>query len=406
MKFQAGIVNPSSMVVNIDNKVYQVAVDHPNWDRLKDAYKAGDADAFLRDFDVKEAVKQYVEDGEVKDSKVTIEGDQVLYNGNPVHNSVTNAIQRMISEGFDIKPMVKFLENMMQCPSYNSIKEMWRFIEVTGLTITEDGCFLAYKAVRSDYTDKHTGRIDNKPGANPPRLERNQVDDNCNNACSHGYHVGALAYAGPDGWFHSPGDHIVICKVNPMDVVSVPYDCSSQKLRCCYYEPVGEFEGELKSAVYSGEVGDRYTSKNQSQRGFKSECVDAYGLLEDSFYIGTYRKADGTASTRYFLVTEVYYNNRGYTVMLVEPEEYSGQYRTFHMDSLSQVMTWDGETDPALLNDPYYEPDEDYYEPDEDNEFCDYCGESMDYCDGYECREEDEDDEDDDIVGLAPRSYW
>jgi hypothetical protein len=41
----------------------------------------------------------------------------------------------------------------------------------------------------------------------------------------------------------------MICKVDPADVVSVPLDESHQKVRCCKYEVVGEYDGDLLPAV-------------------------------------------------------------------------------------------------------------------------------------------------------------
>lgn len=403
MSFTGAIFTTNSLIVNIGNRVYNAQSDHPNFGRLKAAFKAGDSQAFIDAFDVKTAVEKYVEGDEVKETGVTVVGDQVLYNGEPVHNSVVDAIQRMLQEGFEIKPMVKFLENMMECPSYNSVKEMWKFIEAMGLAITEDGCFLAYKTVNSDYTDKYTGTIDNRPGQKPKRMKRSEVDDNANNHCSSGYHVGALGYAGPGGWYNRRGDKVLVCKVNPADVVSVPNDHSCQKLRCCYYEPVGEFQGELQGVVYSGKAGGDYSTQAPPVKGFESEVVlDPYNLLEDNYYIANYTKEDGTTARRFFLVESVHHNTDAYVVMLVEPEECFGEYRTFKMRGLGEVCTWDGETDPAILDNPW-----DFYDPyDEDEvELCDYCGDPIDECDGY-CDEPDEDEDDYNYNGNVGPSYW
>jgi len=210
------------------------------------------------------------------------------------------------------------------------------------------------------------------------RMNRSEVDDNANNRCSHGYHVGALGYAGPGGWYNSRGDRVLICKVNPADVVSVPNDHSFQKLRCCYYEPVGEFQDRLQDVVYSGEVGGDYSSSNIGKK-FESECVyDAHSLLEDNYYIGLYTKRNGITTRRFFLVEEVNYTHDTYTVCLVEPEDNAGDFRTFSADSLNEVSTWDGETDPNELVDPWVASED---------EECEYCGEYE--CDGY-CDEDDE----------------
>jgi hypothetical protein len=62
------------------------------------------------------------------------------------------------------------------------------------------------------------------------------------------------------------GDRIVIVKVNPADVVSVPKDCSYQKVRTCRYEVVGEYEGELLKPLYSAEFRqDEYHDEDEDE---------------------------------------------------------------------------------------------------------------------------------------------
>lgn len=48
------------------------------------------------------------------------------------------------------------------------------------------------------------------------------------------------------------GDRIVIVEVDPADVVSVPTDCSCQKVRTCRYTVVDEFRGELPGVSSMG----------------------------------------------------------------------------------------------------------------------------------------------------------
>jgi len=74
--------------------------------------------------------------------------------------------------------------------------------------------------------------------------------------CSHGLHVGAIDYVKSYGCH---GDKVIICKVHPADVVSVPLDSAHQKVRCCGYEVVGEYDGDLLPAVvedYSDEYNE------------------------------------------------------------------------------------------------------------------------------------------------------
>ena len=83
-------------------------------------------------------------------------------------------------------------------------------------------------------------------------MTRSKVDDDRGRGCSYGLHAGALNYVAGYGSLES-GDKIVIVKINPKDVVSVPSDCNYEKLRTCRYEVVGEYQGELLKPLYSAD---------------------------------------------------------------------------------------------------------------------------------------------------------
>ena len=57
----------------------------------------------------------------------------------------------------------------------------------------------------------------------------------------------------------SSGDRVVIVKVNPKDVVSVPTDCECQKVRTCEYQVIADYEGPLQSIVHHSEDGKAWT---------------------------------------------------------------------------------------------------------------------------------------------------
>lgn len=177
-----------------------------------------------------------------------VENGTILHNGVPVHNVVAERIVQLSDAGLPFMPAVKFLENLLQNPSKRAVDELYEFLEHKGLPLTEDGHFLAYKSVRSDYKDKFSGTIDNSVGK-VVQVPRNSVDDNREHECSSGLHVGALAYSGPNGWYHQTGDKIVIVKVNPKDAVSVPRDHSAQKLRVCRYEVISDFKAAYEAPL-------------------------------------------------------------------------------------------------------------------------------------------------------------
>ena len=174
-------------------------------------------------------------------------------------------------EGLPFEPLTKLFDNLMKNISYQTRTQLYDFLEHKNLPITEDGCFLAYKAVNSNYMDKYTGTMNNSVGETVS-IDRGKVDDNRDKGCSAGLHCGALDYVRDYGSEDS-GDHIMIVKVNPMDAVSVPHDCQHQKLRVCQYEVVAEMEwsDQLRKPLYSSD-GQEYQSFVQDE--YDDEWVD------------------------------------------------------------------------------------------------------------------------------------
>ena len=76
------------------------------------------------------------------------------------------------------------------------------------------------------------------------------MDDNKDNHCSFGLHVGSYDYA--NGWA-GDGGRLLLVEFDPQDAVSVPTDCNFQKLRVCKYKVVADITDsrkELDKAVY------------------------------------------------------------------------------------------------------------------------------------------------------------
>ena len=150
----------------------------------------------------------------------------------------------------------------MDNPSYRARNELYNFLEHENLPVTEDGHFLAYKAVRSDYRDLWSGTMNNSVG-NIVEMPRPNVDDNCSVGCSAGLHAGSIDYVNSYGGSSSTK---VIVKINPRDVVSVPTE-DSRKLRCCRYEVISSFTSELNDPCYndSAESVSETSSSNLHQ---------------------------------------------------------------------------------------------------------------------------------------------
>jgi len=165
--------------------------------------------------------------------KVAVEGGFVTYDGVPLHNTLTERMLEMFEQGFDISPLAAFLENLMDNPSYRAVNELYGFLENSELPITDDGHFLAYKRINSDFKDIHTGRIDNSVGA-VVEMKRNQVDEDKDNVCSSGLHFCSRKYL-PEYGSHTSNNKVIMVKINPADVVSIPSDYDNAKGRTCKY---------------------------------------------------------------------------------------------------------------------------------------------------------------------------
>jgi hypothetical protein len=245
-----------NLTLVLNNKSYQVLPDHINYKMILEALPTATSDELLEIVDIEKAVASF------SDGLVEIKNGQVTYEGEAVHGSISKRILEFMSKGLPFQPLVTFLQNLMENPSMQSQKELYDFLEHESLPITEDGHFLAYKAVRSDYMDKYRGIFDNHVG-NVCEMTRSKVDDDRSRGCSNGLHAGALNYVAGYGSVES-NDKIVIVKINPKDVVSVPSDCNYEKLRTCRYEVVGEYQGELLKPLYSSVFSeDDYEDENE-----------------------------------------------------------------------------------------------------------------------------------------------
>ena len=111
--------------------------------------------------------------------------------------------------------------------------QLFAFLDKNRQAVTTDGDFIAYKRVRSDFKDIHSGTFDNTPGT-VVQMERNMVDDEPTRTCSNGLHVANWDYA--CNQFGGGEGVMLAVKVNPADVVSVPIDYNQSKMRVCKYE--------------------------------------------------------------------------------------------------------------------------------------------------------------------------
>lgn len=188
---------------------------------------------------------------ELSNGQMSIMDNQVSLktkNGNNflVPHGLNETILLYIEEKLPFESLVAFALKLSENPSYRSVQQLFSFIERNHLTITENGNFIAYKKVRSDYKDCYTGTMNNSPGM-IVSMPRNEVDEDPKSHCSRGLHVANYNYA------HNiyRGDVTLFVEVNPKDVVSVPEDYDCSKMRICEYKVLGISLGEFKEHIYN-----------------------------------------------------------------------------------------------------------------------------------------------------------
>jgi len=239
------IVQGSNITVVIGNQPHTINKSHITYERVLKAIKANDWDTVRDIIEPKKVVLEYGA------GNISIEGETLFWKGEEFHNSLSTRMISMLQDEFPIEPLVAFMENLMQNPSKRAVTELYGFLEKNNLPITSDGHFLAYKKVKQDYTDCYTGTMDNSVGK-VVEMERNRVDDDQNNTCSTGLHFCSRDYLN-----HFGGERIVIVKINPRDVVSIPTDYNNAKGRACRYEVIDEIDKEKADEAFAKSVQDQ-----------------------------------------------------------------------------------------------------------------------------------------------------
>lgn len=173
-------------------------------------------------------------------NNITVENGEVKYKSQVMHSSLTSRIIESLEDRDSKDSLMKyvlFMENLMMNPSNKATRRLFDFLEANDIEITNDGHFIAWKRVGSDFYDLYTGTMLNAPGE-ILEVDRNTVDEDDTVTCSRGLHVCSKSYL--DYYGTSGGNKVVRCKVHPKDVVSIPIDYNNAKMRTCGYKVIDE----------------------------------------------------------------------------------------------------------------------------------------------------------------------
>jgi hypothetical protein len=241
------ITGSGKITAIIDGTVFTVDTDHSNYQNILQTVRDQDWTKFLDLVDLSRKVRDYAHN-----TNVEIKDGIIVFDGEPIHNTLTKRVINFMQQDLPFKPLLNFLCNLMENPSKRAVDELYDFLDVGELPITEDGHFLAFKNVKADYTDIYSGKFNNAVGS-ICEMKRNQVDEDKDRTCSYGLHFCSIAYL--PNFSDSNGGKTMIVKINPKDVVAIPSDYNNTKGRTCRYEVVGEYTENWREKIGRGESG-------------------------------------------------------------------------------------------------------------------------------------------------------
>jgi len=227
MNKPAYIVTSNAITVIWEGQPYTVNTDNPNYTGLKNALLNAEYENIGRFLDIKKQIEDF------SHGSIKVIAEKVYYGNYELKGFVIDKLLEFLRSGAkDAQPILNFIEKLMFNPSKNSVDQLYTFLSYKTLPLTETGNVIGYKGVDADYYSKHgntntlvisgkvdgAGRILNKLGETI-EVARNSVDDNKDNHCSHGLHVGSYDYA--KDWAGNTG-HLLMVEFNPSDAVSVP----------------------------------------------------------------------------------------------------------------------------------------------------------------------------------------
>lgn len=251
-------LSENSITVFWEGKPYTVRKDNANFQGLRQALFDARYDEVGDFLDITKAIENFVE-GEIE-----VKDEVVYYKGHRLHGVVVDKLLEMLRAGLkDSAPLTNFITRLQANPSANSVNQLYSFLSYKSLPNDEEGMVLGYKGVQKNFwsnsgnadtivvqgetNDRH--QILNEVGATI-EVSRRCVDDNKDNHCSFGLHIGSYDYA--NSWAGDEG-RLLVVKFDPQDAVSVPDDCNFQKLRVCKYtvvEDITDTRKEIDKPVY------------------------------------------------------------------------------------------------------------------------------------------------------------
>lgn len=265
--------------------IYIADQSHPHFTEILDGLAKGD-DNVWELFDIAGAVMRKF--NQITE-RVSWNGSEVLFDGDPIHSVLTEQLSRAIADGntANYTALAKFWEKLESNPNEHSRTQAYDFLATHAFQITEDGDVVGYKGVaeglevgadgRPLYYSTASSRVKGKPsayvnGVPQPELSRvtqqigdvvsmprGEVTHDPGKSCERGLHVATRDYASAYGL-------VLRVTFNPRDIVSVPTVDRGEKVRVCRYVAESVADDNNSSSpvlrkdeepVWAGDVGYR-----------------------------------------------------------------------------------------------------------------------------------------------------
>jgi hypothetical protein len=288
------ILNSTNNTLNVIIKGKPVtiskATQEDKYNKVLQLIKDNDEDGIIKYLDTATSISTKLGVTITKEGVVTYVNDKSQVEQLPPSLNKTLVAMYEQDES-SITPLIKFWEKVRLNPSYRVNRCLFDFIEANNIVINEHGNLIMYKIVkRTDdkevFLDLYTKTFKQMFNVEL-RILRNNVDDNIDNQCSHGFHVCSWQYLPHYGSAVSGHDAILLCEVDPTDIVAIPRDYNNSKIRTCAYTPLSEYtynQGEIDKVLYRGYNPSLIITDDTVDNDLEDEDY-SYDDIDDDYYL-------------------------------------------------------------------------------------------------------------------------
>lgn len=224
------IINKDSVTLTYQDEVYTTDKSNANFKEIIELILEQNYSAAVNLFSPSAAISNWV------DGLLEVRDDRIFYDNFEIKGKFVEKIIKHAQNDLDVASFLKFLKLTMEQEDVEVRNRLLDFAADDTIDFSDEGYVIAFKNVRGDYYDKHSGKFRNMVG-DKPSVPRSSVDANHNTTCSTGLHVCSFKYL-VRCWGTS-GRNMVV-HVNPKDFVAIPYDYDDSKARVSTYTVVDE----------------------------------------------------------------------------------------------------------------------------------------------------------------------